>query len=101
MSWWKASAPLFFGAILAAGAAVASRPALAEFKVEEPGVEQGELEIEHAGAIERDDRTDHSRAVSVVNELGYGVTEFWATEIEGDWERDSGAGQPLQFNATV
>ena len=79
----------------------ATSPALAEFKVKSPIVEQGELELETTGSVGRDSRTDHDKEISIVNSFGYGVTDYWGFEIEGEMARDPGQGNETKYNVTT
>jgi len=73
-------------------------PAHAEFRVDSPIVEEGEVEVEHAGSISTDPKKDKSNAQSFVTAVGYGVTSHWFTEIEGEWSRDAGDGNDRHFD---
>ena len=65
--------------------ALASSPALARKKVESPYVEKGEWSIEHYGAheFENENSSDNYEYKSYTA-LGYGVTDWWKVELEGD-----------------
>ncbi len=58
----------------------------AELKINPPSIPQGELDVEDNSSViaERGRSTDTAQAHFA--ELGYGVTDFWWTEIEGHWE---------------
>jgi hypothetical protein len=60
-----------------------------DFKINPPSIEQGEVSVEDNSAVivSRGRSTDSTH--SHFAELGYGVTDFWWTEVEGYW--DSGA----------
>ena len=75
------AAPLLAGAAGTAGAT--------DFKINPPSIEQGEVSVEDNSAVivSRGRSTDSTH--SHFAELGYGVTDFWWTEVEGYW--DSGA----------
>lgn len=68
--------------------ALLSPPALraAELKINPPSVEQGEVSLENNSAVilRRGRSTD--AAETHFAELGYGVTDYWWTELEGHWE---------------
>ena len=79
-------------------AIAAATPAAADFRVQYPDAETGELALEPIGDIGRDPLAAHSGEASYVEELEYGVNGFWLTEFELEQGRDAGPGQPLQFN---
>ncbi len=62
-------------------------PAYAQKKVYSPIVEKGELEIETTGSYDFDHRKDKNAAQEYKNAIGYGVTDRWATELYGEFER--------------
>lgn len=70
----------------------------AAVKVYSPYIEKGEVEIEYKGyrTFDSDSTKDNTQKNSV--SLGYGVTDFWATEIGGAWKKSPG-GSTL-FDAT-
>lgn len=74
-------------------------PAWAEFRLREPDAEPGEFELEHNGSYGFDSRAAHRAEQSYTAEIGYGVTDFWHTEIEGEWSRDPGPGNRTRFTA--
>jgi len=65
----------------------ASQPAYAEKHVYSPIIEKGEIEFETTGVYD----VDHSKSKNAVQEyknaIGYGVTDRWATELYGEFER--------------
>ncbi|MBI1777033.1 MAG: FTR1 family protein [Proteobacteria bacterium] len=74
--------------------------ASADFKVRSPIVEQGEIELEHNGSVTFDkSNSGKDNARSYTNSIGYGVTEFWKTELEGEWGADPGS--TLRYSATT
>ena len=77
------------GAILSTTAFFAA-PAHAGTKVYLPYVEKGEIEIEYRGSrtVDSDNTKDNKQANKIA--LGYGVTDFWFTEIYAVWERSPG-----------
>ena len=77
-------------AALGLGLAALSSAARADFKVRAPLVIQGEVELEHAGSVTFDRDPDKRNERSFTASIGYGVTGFWKTEIEGEWEREAG-----------
>ncbi len=62
----------------------------AELKINPPTEEEGQVSLEDNSALVL--RRGHSSDPHQTHfaELGYGVTEYWWTEIEGHWESDSG-----------
>lgn len=71
-------------ALIITGAAGAARAA--DFKINPPSIDQGEVSFEDNSAVivSRGRSTDSTH--SHFAELGYGVTDFWWTEVEGHWE---------------
>jgi hypothetical protein len=85
---------------LAALAALAAPPALAELQVRMPEVDYRELEFEHNGLVTFDTKGSAlNGAQSYTNAIGYGVLPWWAIELEG--EMASGGGQNLTWTATT
>lgn len=93
----RALLPLLVGA---AALLAGDRPAQADFQVRSPIVEQGEIEIEHNGALVFD-RHDGTKIIerSFTNSIGYGLTPWLKIELEGEWEGE--AGQHTRFAATT
>ncbi len=81
------------------GITLGARDAHAGFKVYTPYVEVGELEIEYrpSRTIDSDDAKDNEQKHLLG--IGYGVTEWWFTEIYAEWEREAGAGEETAFEA--
>jgi hypothetical protein len=52
-------------------------------------VEKGELEIEATGLYDLDHRKDKNAVQEYKNAVGYGVTDRWATELYGEYERQA------------
>ena len=74
--------------------------ARADFKVRSPLVEYGEFEFEHNGSITFDKKgSGKNNDQSYTNAIGYGVTPFWKTELEGEW--GAVPGQNLRYDATT
>jgi hypothetical protein len=74
--------------------------ARADFQVRSPIVDEGEVEIEHNGSVSFDkSNSGLNNDQSYTYSIGYGVTRFWMTELEGE----SGAepGHNLHFDATT
>lgn len=71
----------------------------AGLKVYTPYVEYHELEIEYrpSRTIDSVDAKDNKQKHLLG--LGYGVTEWWFTEIYAEWEREPGAGHSTNFEA--
>jgi len=90
--------------VLAAGVGLLSllmvSEARADIFVRSPIVEYGELEVEHNSFVSFDKRKSGlNNNQSYTNAIGYGVTPWWKTEIEGDWEAPSGSN--LRYSAMV
>ena len=65
----------------------ALRPAIgADLRIFSPVVEPGQTELGESGSTTRDRRQRQNDQQAHFAELGYGVTEYWRTEIEGHWE---------------
>lgn len=78
---------------------IMTRDANAGFKVYTPYVEYREFEIEYRPSItiDSDDAEDNEQKHLVG--IGYGVTEWWFTELYAEWEREAGAGESTNFEA--
>jgi hypothetical protein len=86
-------------ATLALSAAMlSSRAARADFKVWLPDVNMGELAAESVGDAGFDPHASRSGEQSYTAEFEYGVTSWWQTELELEFERDPGPGQATYFN---
>jgi hypothetical protein len=83
------------GLVLGTAAAL---PAAADFKVQTPDAETGEVAIEPLGDIGHDPLAAHSGELSSVQEFEYGVNGFWRTELELEQARDAGPGQSIRFS---
>lgn len=78
---------------------VAGSPlALADFKVWTPDVNQGELAIETVGDVGSDPNPDKNGEQSHTGEIEYGVTPWWQTELEFEFNRDPGIHQATYFS---
>src|SRR5271167_640474 len=87
--------------ILSAGAALAlatAVPAVADFKVQMPDAETGEISVEPLGDYGHDPKPAHSGELSSTQEFEYGVNGFWRTELELEQEREAGPGESIQFS---
>jgi hypothetical protein len=73
-------------------------PAAADFKVQMPDAETGELAVEPIGDYGHDPNPAHSGELSSVQEFEYGVNGFWRAELELEQERDAGPGQSFRFS---
>ncbi|TXL80394.1 hypothetical protein FHP25_05020 [Vineibacter terrae] len=89
--------------VLAAGLLVAAAtpvPARAEFQVRSPIVTEGEIEIEHNGAvIFSRNKATRWREQSYTNELAYSPTSWWKFEIETELGHERG--DKLRYEATT
>ena len=86
---------LLAGAVLGLATTV---PAAADFKVQQPDAETGEIAIEPLGDIGHDPLAAHSGEASFTEEFEYGVNGFWRTELELEQERSAGPGQSVNFS---
>lgn len=90
--------------VVAASAALVllSAPAAAGgFTVKSPGVEAGEVEVETKGALkfDGDDAKDDGQAYEL--ELAAGMTDWLKLALAGEWERETGPGEQVGFEAFV
>src|SRR5271166_7088771 len=76
-------------------------PAAADFKVQMPDAETGEIAVEPLGDYGHDPNPAHSGELSSVQEFEYGVNGFWRTELELEQERDAGPGASMHFSAVT
>jgi hypothetical protein len=91
-----------FPAYVAAAAfvAVASAPAWAQTdKVYGPTVHKGEFEVEARGFLDFDDDADKDGKQKYKFDMGYGVTDFWWTEIVFELEKEGEDDANLFFEA--
>ena len=72
--------------------------AFADFKVHLPDAETGEFELEEVGSYGNSGNPLTSNEKSFVHELGYGVNDWWHTEVEFETGRDPGPGNHLKLN---
>jgi hypothetical protein len=88
------------GAALAIGllSLFGADPAAADFKVFLPDANKGELSLETVGDAGFDQNPNKSGEQSYTTELEYGLTHWWQTELELEFNRDPGVGQALFFN---
>jgi hypothetical protein len=71
--------------------------AKADFKVWLPDVNFGEVAIETVGNSGFDPHADRSDEQSQTLEFEYGLTHWWQTELEFEFERDAGVNQTQYF----
>ena len=83
--------------VLIAAASMMSAAARADFKVHLPDAEAGEWEFEPIGSYGTSGRPAADNEQSFVAEFGYGVTNFWHTELEFETNRPAGPGNHLKF----
>ena len=83
--------------ILIAALPLATRDAHAGFKVYLPYVETNELEIEYRPSVTSDGDDAKDNAQKHLLGFGYGINDWWFTEIYGAWERDAGTGEKTSF----
>jgi high-affinity iron transporter len=86
-------------ALVAASATIAAPQAQAGFKVYTPYVDYHELEIEYRPSVTVDGDAAKDNEQSYLLGIGYGVTEWWFTEVYGEWEREAGSGETMKFEA--
>lgn len=84
---------------LALGFAVTAQDSAAGFKVYTPKVEKGEFEIEYRPSITIDGNKAKDNEQAHVLGVGYGVTDWWFTEVYAEWEREPGTGATTSFEA--
>jgi hypothetical protein len=74
------------------GAAAIAPPAdAADLRIFSPIVEEGHVELENNSAVTFDRSAKRNDQQSHFGEMGYGVTDFWRTEIEGNWNNGDGS----------
>ncbi|HWD59726.1 MAG TPA: hypothetical protein VG308_15675 [Stellaceae bacterium] len=81
-------------AIATCGAATA----FADFKVHLPDAETGEFELEEVGSYGNSGNPFTNNEQSFVHELGYGINNWWHTELEFETNREPGPGNHLKFD---
>ncbi len=90
-------AVIAFAALLSAGL-LPSSPVRADFKVWLPEVNFGELAVESVGDRGFDANASKSGEFSSTFELEYGVTPWWQTELELEFNRAPGRRQATYFD---
>ena len=77
---------------LAGAIAALARPAdAADLRIFSPVVEPGAIEFEDNSAVTFDRSAKRDGQQSHFGQIGYGVTDFWRTEIEGNWDNGDGS----------
>jgi hypothetical protein len=66
-----------------------------DYKVYKPRVTKGEFALEANLNYSADHRKDMDNYFSQVLGFEYGLTDFWQTELSGELEKESGAGDTL------
>src|ERR1700712_2229083 len=84
-------------AVAVTAAMLSGRTAKADFKVWLPDVNFGEGAIENVGNSGFDPHADRSGEQSQTLEFEYGLTRWWQTELEFEFERDPGVAQTQYF----
>lgn len=98
MTATKSGFPLF--ALLAGATFISfSAPAHATDKVYAPYVDKGEFELEWRGGYDFDDNEDKDGAWKQKLAVGYGITDYWFSEIYGELEREGESGANTEFTA--
>lgn len=72
--------------------------ARADFKVRSPDVQLGEVAVENVGDLGFDPKSASSGEQSYTMEVEYGLTTWWQTELEFEFNRAPGPGQGTDFN---
>jgi hypothetical protein len=75
-----------------------SAGAFADFKVHLPDAETGEFELEEIGSYGNSGNPLTNNEQSFVHELGYGINDWWHSEVEFETERFPGPGNHLKFD---
>ncbi len=86
-------------AVILAALVAAPGQAHATKKVYTPYVEKGELEVEYKGRYEVDDDDDVDGKWVQKTGVGYGVTDYWFTEIYGEFEKEGESDADAEFHA--
>jgi hypothetical protein len=85
-------------AVLFASLVGAPSIAVADFKVQVPDAETGEFEIEEIGSYGNSGHAAQNNEKSFVTEFGYGVNDWWHTELELETFRPAGPGNHVTFD---
>lgn len=85
--------------ILACGTILFPSSAHATKKVYTPYVEKGEVELEakYGYAIDKDNDVEGEFKQKYA--IGYGLTDFWFSELYGEWEKEGEDGADIEFTA--
>lgn len=94
----KAAAVLL---LLLAASWAAPSSSFATNKVYSPIIEQGEFELETRGGLDIDDEAEKDGAVKQKFAAGYGVTDFWFTEVYGEIEIESRSEDDREYEFTA
>ncbi|MDR3448177.1 MAG: FTR1 family protein [Alphaproteobacteria bacterium] len=86
------------GAVVVAGICLFASQARAG-EVVSPYVVKGEYEFEQQGYIAHDRNQDNSGEKSLIAEIGLSPTDFWRTELEGEFAREPGQDTSMQFGS--
>jgi hypothetical protein len=86
------------GAILTLALALAAGAARADFKVWTPDVNLGEMALETVGDAGFDPNRAKTGEQSYTTEFEYGLTSWWQTELEGEFNRAPGPNQAVYAN---
>lgn len=68
--------------VLAAALAVAAPARAADFKLNPPSIEEGEIDLEDNSAVLADRGRSGDAGQTHFGELGYGIRDYWWTEVE-------------------
>jgi high-affinity iron transporter len=68
-------------------------------KVYSPYVEKGELELEYRGNYEFDNDPSKDNGQNNKIGIGYGFTNYWFSEVYGEYKRSAGVGNEHEFEA--
>lgn len=81
------------------GALVLPSEANATKKIYAPYVEKGEMELEYRGGYEIDDESEVDGAWKQKFAIGYGITDYWFSEVYGEFEKEGAHGADAEFTA--
>ncbi|NOT40082.1 MAG: hypothetical protein HOP13_06290 [Alphaproteobacteria bacterium] len=98
----SAATPGLAAAVVALGLLtlpLTARDAQAGLKVYAPYVELGELEIEYRPSVTVDGDNVKDNEQKHLLGVGYGVNEWWFTELYAEWEHEAGSGESTVFEA--
>jgi hypothetical protein len=99
----RSTAALVCAALVCAALALLAlpRPARADYEVRLPEAEEGEWELEDNGSASFDHNPAKSGTANATVEIGYGVNAWYHTELELDYGRNQGPGQPIVFQGVT